>query len=123
MKEMSYRDLFPILASEHVQFKEVGVTLDATKFPNGIIHAGYCIALNGDTGKWEPYQVEGIYVDYGVTVAYFENDGINDTIFGQTIVRGSVFKKKLKNYSVLFAQKTPMIRYVTESFIGTNNYY
>jgi hypothetical protein len=114
MRDVSYQELFPILASEHVQFKEVGSTIDATKFPAGTIHAGYCIAHNVDTGKWEPYQDGGKYTDYGVTAAYFENDGINDTFFGELIVRGSVYRRQIKNYSVPFALKVPMIRFVEE---------
>lgn len=67
-QEKSYRKAFPILASESVQFIEAGATIDAKTFPIGYVPAGYCIAQNVVTGKWEPYQDDGEYVDYGVTV-------------------------------------------------------
>ena len=35
-----------ILASTHLQFREVGGTLDATKFPVGLVEVGTCIVKN-----------------------------------------------------------------------------
>lgn len=90
-----------ILASEHVQFIEVGATLDATKFPVGTVEVGTLIARNTTTGKFEPYvetvagTLEPGFEDFSVLNVDFVNDGENDTIVGEVIVRGSVYVDKM----------------------------
>lgn len=109
-----------ILASTHLQFKQVGATLDATAFPVGHVDVGTAIALNSTTGKFEPYQdgAEGAlpdgYEDFAILNVDFNNDGENDTIVGEVIVRGSVYEAKLVGVTATFKQATPMIRYVSE---------
>lgn len=107
-----------ILASTHLQFREVGGTLDATKFPVGLVDVGTCIARNKSTGKYEPYEEEtpgtfpSTYDDPVILNVDFENDGTNDTIVGELIVRGSVYGAKLIGVTDAFKAATPMIRYV-----------
>lgn len=106
-----------ILASTHLQFKEVGGTLDATKFPAGKVDVGTCIARNATTGKFEPY-VDGAegalgdFDDFVILNVDFINDGTHDTFVGELIVRGSVYEAKLVGVTDAFKAATPMIRYV-----------
>lgn len=108
-----------ILASEHLQYIQGGATLDATKFPVGYNDVGHLIARNLTTGKFEPYveTTEGVlepgYDEFSVLDVDFTNDGVNDTIVGSVIVRGSVYELKLVSQpTAAFKQATPMIRYV-----------
>lgn len=107
-----------ILASSHVQFKEVGGTMDATKFPVGVVDVGTCIAKNNTTGKYEPYNettsgtFEGGYSDPVITNVDFYNDGENDTVIGELIVRGSVYEPKLTGVTDAFKAALPMVRFV-----------
>ena len=103
-----------ILASSHVQFKEVGGTMDATKFSVGKVEAGTVLARVTSTGKYVPFKVGEIttYDDYAILNVDFMNDGKTDTIVGELIVRGSVYKAKLVGVTAEFIAKTPMIRYV-----------
>lgn len=103
-----------ILASTHLQFKEVGGTMDATAFPVGHVDVGLVIGKNATSGKFEPYTDAGEYVDYAILNVDFVNDGVNDTIVGELIVRGSVYEAKLVGVTAAFKEATPMIRYVTE---------
>ncbi|WP_079516524.1 hypothetical protein [Rossellomorea marisflavi] len=90
-----------ILASEHVQFIEVGATLDATVFGAGTIELGTLIARNSSTGKFEPYNettegtLEPGFEDFGVLNIDVKSDGENDIIVGEVIVRGSVYVDKM----------------------------
>jgi hypothetical protein len=90
-----------ILASEHVQFIEVGGTLDATAFPAGLIEVGTLIARNETSGKFEPYSettagtLEPGFTDFSVLNIDVQNDGTNDTIVGEIIIRGSVYVDKM----------------------------
>lgn len=107
-----------ILASTHLQFREVGGTLDATKFPEGLVEVGTCIVRNTTSGKFEPYTeaVAGTFPDGFddpvILNVDFINDGVNDTIVGELIVRGSVYGAKLVGVTDAFKTATPMIRYV-----------
>src|SRR5690625_8049178 len=84
-----------ILASEHLQYIEGGATLDATAFTVGYNEVGLLIARNTTTGKFEPLSVVEGYDNFVVLDEDFENDGENDLIGGQVIVRGSVHEQKL----------------------------
>ena len=109
-----------ILASTHLQFKQVGATLDAKKFPVGHVDVGQAIARNLTTGKFEPYAeseegtLEPGYDEFSILNVDFVNDGENDTIVGEVIVRGSVYDAKLIGVTDAFRAATPMIRYVKE---------
>lgn len=103
-----------ILASTHLQFREVGGTLDAKKFPKGLVEVGTVIGLNATTGKFEPFTDTGTFVDYAILNVDYENNGVNDTIVGELIVRGSVYAAKLIGLTDKFKAATPLIRYVTQ---------
>jgi len=109
-----------ILASTHLQFKQVGATMDATKFPVGHVDVGTAVARNLTTGKFEPYMeteagtLEAGYDEFSILNVDFTNDGTNDTIVGEVIVRGSVYDAKLIGVTDAFRAATPMIRYVKE---------
>jgi hypothetical protein len=99
--ETAFRGGKNILASEHVQFIEVGGTLDALAFPAGTIALGTLVARNSTSGKFEPYAettpgtLEPGFEDFGVLNIDVENDGENDTVVGEIIVRGSVYVDKM----------------------------
>jgi len=108
-----------ILASEHVQFIEVGATLDATAFPVGTIAVGTLIARNTTTGKFVPYTettagtLEPNREDFGVLNIDVENDGENDTIVGEVIIRGSVYVDKMPAApTAAFKAANDNIRYI-----------
>ncbi|MED3974603.1 hypothetical protein P4639_14515 [Priestia megaterium] len=101
-----------ILASTHLQFREVGGTLDATKFPVGLVEVGTCLGLNGTSGKFEPFTDAGTFTDFAILNVDFENDGENDTVVGELIIRGSVYGAKLVGVTTKFKTATPLIRYV-----------
>jgi hypothetical protein len=108
-----------ILASEHVQFIEVGATLDATAFPVGKIAVGTLIARNETTGKFEPYSettpgtLEPGFTDFSVLNIDVDNDGENDTIVGEVIIRGSVYVNKMPAApSAAFKAANDNIRYI-----------
>ena len=107
-----------ILASSHVQFKEVGGTMDATAFPTGVVDVGTCIAKNDTTGKYEPYSettagtFEAGYSDPVILNVDFTNDGTHDTVVGELIIRGSVYEPKLVGVTDAFKAKLPMVRFV-----------
>lgn len=103
-----------ILASTHLQFKEVGGTMDATKFPVGVVDVGQVIGHNATSGKFEPFTDAGTYDDFAILNVDFDNDGVNDTIVGELIVRGSVYNAKLVGVTAKFKAATPLIRYVSE---------
>lgn len=105
-----------ILASEHLQFIEGGATLDATKFATGYHDVGKLIARNTTSGKYEP--VVGVtdlvgFDNAGILNVDFTNDGENDLIAGEVVVRGSVYTAKLADaVSDAFKAANPLIRYV-----------
>lgn len=110
-----------ILASEHVQFIEVGATLDATKFPEGVIPIGTLIVRNTTTGKFEPYvettpgEFPAGYDEPAVLNIDVQNNGTDDIIVGEVIIRGSVYEGKLPQAPTdAFRAKTPMIRFIKE---------
>lgn len=105
-----------ILASEHLQFIEGGATLDATKFATGYHEVGKLVARNTTSGKFEPVaDAEDLagYDNFGILNVDFNNDGKNDAVAGEVIVRGSVYEDKLADtVSDAFKAANPMIRYV-----------
>lgn len=107
-----------ILASEHLQFIEGAGTLDATKFDTGYNEAGLQIAKNTTSRLFEDVQgkageeLDG-YEDFGILNVDFDNDGENNVVAGEIIVRGSVYEKKLVgDVEADFKAANPMIRYV-----------
>lgn len=105
-----------ILASSHLQFKEVGGTFDATAFPTGLVDVGTCVVRNDTTGKFEPYTdaKEGVS-DHCILNVDFINDGVHDTVVGELLIRASVYEPKLVGVTDAFKAATPMIRYVKHS--------
>lgn len=102
-----------ILASEHLQYIEGGATLDATAFPTGYNEVGLIIARNTTTGKFEPFSAVEGFDNFAVLDEDFENDGENDLIAGQVIVRGSVYEDKLaQEVPDEFKAANPLIRFV-----------
>lgn len=109
-----------ILASEHVQFIEVGGTMDATAFETGVVPIGTLVARNSSSGKFEPYAGDGEggalpagYEDFGVLNIDFVNDGENDTIVGEIIIRGSVYVDKIPTAPTpAFREANDNIRYI-----------
>lgn len=110
-----------LATSTHFQFREVGGTLDAKKFPVGLVDVGTCIARNTTTGKFEPYEEATAgtfpsgYDDPVILNVDFMNDGENDTIVGELLVRASVYGAKLIGVTDAFKARTPLIRYVYEA--------
>lgn len=110
-----------ILASEHVQFLEVGATLDAAAFGAGTIELGTLIVRNTTSGKFEPYAettdgtFEPGFEDAAVLNIDVESNGTDDIIVGEVIVRGSVYADKLPAAPTeAFKAKNDNIRYVKE---------
>lgn len=102
-----------ILASEHLQMVEGGATLDATKFATGFHDVGKLIARNTTTGKYEPFSAVAGFDNFGILNVDFENDGENDLVAGEVIVRGSVYTAKLADaVTDEFKAANPLIRYV-----------
>lgn len=103
-----------ILASEHLQFIEGGATLDATKFATGYHEVGKLIARNTTSGKYEPFSVVAGFDNFGILNVDFTNDGTNDLVAGEVIVRGSVYEAKLADdVTAEFKAANPLIRYVS----------
>lgn len=105
-----------ILASEHLEFVKGGATLDATAFATGYHDVGKLIARNTTTGKYEPVadsaDLAG-FDSFGILNVDFVNDGENDLIAGEVIVRGSVYEQKLADeVSDAFRSATPLIQYI-----------
>lgn len=107
-----------ILASEHLEFVKGGATLDASKFDTGHNEVGLLVARNTSTGKFEPYtEGEGApeYDTHSVLNIDFENDGEQDLIAGEVIVRGSVYLEKLPEEPTEdFRKANPLIQYISE---------
>lgn len=103
-----------ILASEHLQFIEGGATLDATAFATGYHEVGKLIARNTTSGKYEPFSAVVGFDNFGILNVDFTNDGTNDLVAGEVIVRGSVYEAKLADtVTAEFKAANPQIRYVT----------
>ena len=112
-----------ILASEHLQFIESGATLDATAFPVGHIDSGTLVCRDTSTGKFVPYAedtsgdtptIPAGFDEFAITNVDFDNDGENDLVIGELIVRGSVYEAKLADtVPATFKQANPLIRYVS----------
>lgn len=108
-----------ILASEHLQFIEAAGTLDATAFATGVVPIGQLVARDLSTGKYVPYVDNTTtgpttHDNFTITNVDFENDGVNDLIIGELIVRGSVYEAKLASVVPAdFKANNPQIRYVS----------
>lgn len=104
-----------ILASEHLQFIEGGATLDATAFATGYHEVGKLIARNTTSGKYEPFSLVAGFDNFGILNVDFTNDGTNDLVAGEVIVRGSVYEAKLADtVTAEFKAANQQIRYVTQ---------
>src|SRR5690625_1642743 len=102
-----------IIASEHLLYIEGGATIDATAFTTGYNEVGLLIASNTTTGKFEPFSAVEGYDNFAVLDEDFQNDGENDLIAGQVIVRGSVYEQKLPQaVPAEFKAANPLIRFV-----------
>lgn len=102
-----------ILASEHLEFVKGGATLDATKFATGYHEVGKLIARNTTSGKYEPFSAVVGFDSFSILNVDFENDGENDLIAGEVIVRGSVYEQKLADtVPAEFKEATPLIQYI-----------
>lgn len=113
-----------ILASEHVQFIEVGATLDGAafraKYADGYIPLGELIARNTTTGKFVPYSettagtLEPNREDFSVLNIDVQLDAdSNDVIVGEVIVRGSVYVDKMPAApTAAFKSANDNIRYI-----------
>lgn len=106
-----------ILASEHLQFIEAAGTLDATAFATGIVPIGQLVARDLATGKYVPFEetfTAETHDNFSITNVDFDNDGENDAIIGELIVRGSVYEAKLAvEVPAAFKEANPQIRYVS----------
>ncbi len=107
-----------ILASEHFQYMEVGVTLDGAKIGNKYLPVGTAIARNTETGLFEEYSettedtFEPGYDEPGILNVDVNVQGLN-VVVGEVLVRASVYSAKLAdNVTDAFKSETPMIRYV-----------
>lgn len=100
-----------ILASEHVQFVEAGVTI---KGGEGSLEVGTLIAKDA-TGKFVKFNNLNMatYTDFGVLNVDVDATTY-DAIVGEVIVRGSVYEAKLPAHANLaeFKAKVPNIRFV-----------
>lgn len=103
-----------ILASQNVQYIHGGATLDATKFPVGLVEVGALIARNTTSGKYEPFTAAAGFDNFYVLNEDYMNDGVNDVIVGAIIIEGSVYQAKLPVApSAAFKTANPNIHYVT----------
>ncbi|MBO0602707.1 hypothetical protein I2483_13650 [Sporosarcina sp. E16_3] len=108
-----------ILASEHLEFIKGGATLDATKFAKKYHEAGLLVARNKTGGKFEDVGALAkvaldAYDNFGILNVDFDNDGTNDVIAGEVIVRGSVYTAKLAAVpNADFKAVTPLIQYIS----------
>lgn len=103
-----------ILASEHLQFVEAGATLDATEFPTGYNELGLLIARDLATGKYVPFTAVLGHDNFAILNIDFNNNGTDDLIVGEVIVRGSVYEAKLPVAPTqAFKDANPMLRFVT----------
>ena len=101
-----------ILASEHFEWIKGGATLDAEAFATGYHDSGKLIARNTTTGKFEPFSAVAGYDTFSILNVDFNNDGVNDLIAGEVLVRGSVYEAKLADtVPDEFKAANPLIRY------------
>jgi len=99
-----------ILASEHVQFVEAGVTV---KGGEGSLECGQAIARVAADGKWVKFVDLDVanYDDFGILNVDVDATTY-DAIVGEVIVRGSVYDAKLIGATDAFKAEVPMIRFV-----------
>lgn len=115
-----------ILASEHLEFVKGGATMDASKFDTGVVGVGKLVARNVSTGKFEPVAGEmngeggsvtaETHDTFSITNVDFENDGDQDMIVGEVIVRGSVYEEKLEDeVDAEFKAAAPLIQFINHA--------
>jgi hypothetical protein len=99
-----------ILASEHFQFVEAGVTV---KGGEGQLAVGQAIARETATGKFVKFVDANVanYDDFGILNVDVDATTY-DAIVGEVLVRGSVYDAKLVGATATFKDKVPMIRFV-----------
>jgi hypothetical protein len=99
-----------ILASEHFQFVEAGVTV---KGGEGSLECGQAVARVAADGKWVKFNASSAanYDDFGILNVDVDAT-THDCIVGEVLVRASVYDAKLIGASTEFKEKTPAIRYV-----------
>lgn len=99
-----------ILASEHFQFVEAGVTV---KGGEGNLECGQAIARVAADGKWVKFAAADVanYDDFGILNVNVDAT-THDAIVGEVLVRASVYDAKLIGAAAEFKAKTPAIRYV-----------
>ena len=118
-----------IKASANYDVMLIGGTLDGTKFAAGaLIVEGQCLVREKATKKYVPYNTGGVVDVTGALPTTHDNpvildqsiklvvkdDGTNaDTVFGQALVRGSVYEGQLVGVTAGFKAATPQIKYVT----------
>lgn len=101
-----------IIASEHLELIKGGATLDATKFATGYHEVGKLIARNTTSGKYEPFSAVAGFDNFYILNVDFTNDGVNDAIAGEVIVRGTVYELKLADaVPSEFKAANPLIQY------------
>lgn len=111
--ETGFRGGRNILASEHLEFVKGGATLDTTKFATGYHEVGKLIARNTTSGKYEPFSAVAGFDSFSILNVDFTNDGENDLIAGEVIVRGSVYQDKLADeVTSEFKAANPLIQYI-----------
>jgi hypothetical protein len=103
-----------ILASEHVQFIEAGVTVAGGQ---GLLEAGTAVARDLATGKFVAYSettagtLEPNRDEFAILNVDVDTAG-GDAIVGEVIIRGSVYDAKLVGVTDAFKDANKNIRYV-----------
>jgi hypothetical protein len=99
-----------ILASEHFQFAEAGVTV---KGGEGALECGQAIARVAADGKWVKFVDANVatYDDFGILNVDVDATTY-DAIVGEVLVHGSVYDAKLVGATATFKGKVPTIRFV-----------
>lgn len=107
-----------ILSSEHIQYMEVGVTLDAEAIGEKYLPIGTAIARNTTTGLFEEYDPAGAefaegFDEPGILNIDVRVDGEHNVVVGEVLIRASVYEVKLPgNIDAGFKKAMPMIRFV-----------
>ena len=108
----SFKSGINILASEHLQFLEVGATI---KGGEGLLPAGQAIARVAATGKFVKFVDANVATYDEFAILNVDVDATtNDAIVGEVIIRGSVYDAKLTGATATFKEKVPMIRFVKD---------
>ncbi|WP_144559564.1 hypothetical protein [Shouchella miscanthi] len=120
-KEPEFRGGINILSSEHFQYIEAGITLDAEAIGEKYLPVGTPVARNLETGKFEVYADDTSGEEPALPSGYDEfallNVDVNmqgeDAIVGEVLIRGSVYDAKLPDtVTETFKKAThPFLRY------------